>query len=132
MISQNIIWEVRVRKICYILLERASRGLPQKRVNLRRSEHRNFGYITFIFKKLTRDKDTLLQPVHPTQILMYPYGLEYDSKGGLGIGLSMPREGSDGMEDGPVRVHDRRGVWCEGNQSKSSNNRELINLVELL
>ena len=44
----------------------------------------------------------------------------------------MPKEVRDGMEDGPVRVHDRHGVWCEGSQSKSSNNRELINMVEVV
>ena len=43
----------------------------------------------------------------------------------------MPEEGSDGMEDGPGRVNDRHGVWCEKHQSKSSNNRELRNLVNL-
>ena len=43
----------------------------------------------------------------------------------------MPKEGGDGMEDGPERVHARHGVWCKQHHSKSSNNRELRNLVEV-
>ena len=43
----------------------------------------------------------------------------------------MPKEGSDDMEYGPGRVHARHGVWCEEHQSKSSNNRELRNMVEV-
>ena len=36
------------------------------------------------------------------------------------------------LADGPVRVHARHGVWCEEHQSKSSKNRELRNLVEVV
>ena len=51
--------------------------------------------------------------MHPTQISLDRYGLGDVSKGGFGSGLSMPKEGGDGMEDGPGRVHARHGVWCE-------------------
>ena len=44
----------------------------------------------------------------------------------------MPNEGSDVMEDGPVRMHHRHGVCCEEHQSKHINNRELINMVEVV
>ena len=44
----------------------------------------------------------------------------------------MPKEGGDATEDGPRRVHARNGVWCEEHQSKSSNNREPKNLVEVV
>ena len=44
----------------------------------------------------------------------------------------MTKEGSDGMEGGSRRVHARHGVWFEKHQSKSSNNRELRNLVEVV
>ena len=67
-----------------------------------------------------------------TQIAPTRYGLGDASRGGVGSVLSMSKEGSDGMEDGPGRVHTRHGVWCEEHQTTSSNNRELINLVELL
>ena len=43
----------------------------------------------------------------------------------------MPKEGSDGMEDVPGRVHARHEVWCEEHQIKSRNNRELRNMVEV-
>ena len=42
----------------------------------------------------------------------------------------MPKEGGDGMEDGPIRVHASHGIWCEKNQIKSSNKGELRNMVE--
>ena len=32
----------------------------------------------------------------------------------------------------PGRLHDRHEVWCEKHQIKSSNNREVINLVEVV
>ena len=44
----------------------------------------------------------------------------------------MTKEGSDGVEDRPGRVHTRHGVWCEEHHSKSSNNRELRNLMEVV
>ena len=75
------------------------------------------------------DKDPLLQPVRPTQIALSQYGLGDVSKGGVVSGLSMPKEGIDGMEDGPVMMHAIYGFLCEEHHSKSSNNRELINLV---
>ena len=62
---------------------------------------------------------------------MARYGLGYASKGGFGSGLSMPKEGSYGMEDVPGRLHVRHGVWCEEHRSKSSNNRELRNMVDV-
>ena len=43
----------------------------------------------------------------------------------------MSKERSDDMEDGHVRVHDRHWIWCEEHHIKSSNNRKLINLVEV-
>ena len=36
------------------------------------------------------------------------------------------------MEDGPVRLHARHDVWSEEYKRKSSNNRELRNLVEVV
>ena len=75
------------------------------------------------------DKYPPLQPVRPTQIALARYGLGYAYKGGVGSGLYMPNEGSDGMEDGPGRVNARHGVWCEEHHIKSSNDRELRNLV---
>ena len=60
------------------------------------------------------------------------YGLGGAFKRGFGSELSMPKEGSYGKEDGPGRVHTRHGVWCEEHHSKSSNNRELRNLVEVV
>ena len=105
----------------------------QKRVNLRRSEQRNVGFSEFkILEQLTRDNDHLSQPVFPTQIVLYRYGLGYASRGGFASGLFMPKEGDDVMEDGPGMVHARHGVWCEEHQSKSSNNRELMNMVEVV
>ena len=85
-----------------------------------------------VLGQLTRDNDPPLQPVYPTQIELDQYGLGDSSKGGFGSGLSMPKEGGDGTEDGTGRVHDRHGVWCEEHQCKSSNNRELRNLVEVV
>ena len=84
-----------------------------------------------VIEQLKRDKDLLLQPLLPTQIALARYGLGDTSKGVFGSGLSMPKEGSDGMEDGTERVHARHEVWCEEHQSKSINNRELLNLVEV-
>ena len=49
----------------------------------------------------------------PTQIALARYGLVDASKGVFVIVISMPKEGSYGMEDGPGRVHARHGVWCE-------------------
>ena len=66
----------------------------------------------------------------PTKISLARYGLGDTSKGRFGSGISIPKEGSDGKEDVPGRVHARHGVWCEEHQSKYSNNRELRNLVE--
>ena len=36
------------------------------------------------------------------------------------------------MEDVPGRVNDRHKVWCEVHHSKSSNNRQLRNIVEVV
>ena len=36
------------------------------------------------------------------------------------------------MEDGPGRLHARHGVWCEEHHCKSSNNRDMRNMVELV
>ena len=36
------------------------------------------------------------------------------------------------MEYGPRSVHTRNGVWCEKHHSKSSNNIEMVNLVEVV
>ena len=57
------------------------------------------------------------------QIIMAHYGLGYVSKRGFRSELSMTKLGSYGMEDGPGKVHNRHGVWCDGHQSKFSNNR---------
>ena len=70
--------------------------------------------------------------MRPTQIALVRYGLVGVYKGGFGIGLSIHKDGSDGMEDGTGRVHNRHGVWCEEHQSKSINKREPINLVEVV
>ena len=51
--------------------------------------------------------------MHPNQIELDRYGLGDSYKGEFESGLSMPKEGSDGMENGPGRVHDRYGVWCK-------------------
>ena len=67
--------------------------------------------------------DPLLQPVRPTQIVMDQYGLLDASKGCFGSGISMPKKGSDGMDDSPVRVHARYGVLCEDHHIKYSNKR---------
>ena len=53
-------------------------------------------------------------------------------KGGLGSVLSIPRGGGDGDPEGIRGVHAMYEVWCEVHQHKSSNNRELINLVEMV
>ena len=68
----------------------------------------------------------------PSQIVLTKYGLGYVSKKGFVSGLSIPKEVSDGMEDGPGRVYTRHGVLCEEHESKSINNRELRNLVEVV
>ena len=44
----------------------------------------------------------------------------------------MPKKGIDGIEYGPGMVHARHGVLCEERQSKSSNNRELRNMMEVV
>ena len=36
------------------------------------------------------------------------------------------------MEYGPGRAYARHGVWCEEHQRKSINNRELMNMVDLV
>ena len=89
-------------------------------------------YDSQVIKILTRDKDPPLQPVRPTQILLACYGLEDTYKRGFGSGLSVTKEVGDGMEDGPGRVQARHGFSCEENQSKSSNNRELMTLLEVV
>ena len=83
-------------------------------MNLRQSEQRSVGFLTYrLIEQLTRDKDNLLQPVRPTQIALARYGLGNAYTGGVGSGLSITKEVSDGMEDGPGRVHDRHGVSRE-------------------
>ena len=42
--------------------------------------------------------------MRPNKILMNRYGLGDDSRGGFVSVLSMPKKGSDGMEDVPGRV----------------------------
>ena len=63
---------------------------------------------------------------------MARYGLGDTYKGGFGNGISIPKEGNDGKEYCPRRVHARHGFCCEEHQSKYNNNRELINLVEVV
>ena len=46
-ICQKIICEVRLKKIWEKLLDCKVRGMPQKRVNLRGSEQRNVGFMTY-------------------------------------------------------------------------------------
>ena len=70
--------------------------------------------------------------MHPTQIALTQYGLGDASKGGFGSGLYVPKEGSDGAEDGPGRVHARHGFWCEKHHIKSIINRELRNMVKVV
>ena len=41
------------------------------------------------------------------------YVIGYAYKGGFEILISMPKEVSDGKEDGPGRVHARHRFWCE-------------------
>ena len=45
-----------------------------------------------------RYNDPPLQPVGPTQLVLSHYEIVDTSRGGFGIGLSMTKEGSDGME----------------------------------
>ena len=52
-----------------------------------------------VLKKLMRDKDTLLQHIHPNKIGIDRNCLGDTSKGGSESGLSMTKEGSDVMED---------------------------------
>ena len=70
-------------------------------------------YYLQVLEKLTRDNDPILQPVRPTQIFLARYGLEDAYKGGFVSGISMPKEGSYGMEYDPGRVHAIYGFWCE-------------------
>ena len=79
-----------------------------------------------------KDKYTPLQHVRPNQIELSWYGLGDAYKSGFGSGISMPKEESYEMEDGHGRFHARHWIWCEEHHSKSSNNRELINLVEVV
>ena len=48
-IFQKIIWELRLRKLWYKLLERPERGLPHKSVNLIRSEQSDVVFVTYDF-----------------------------------------------------------------------------------
>ena len=96
----------------------AEKGEP----NSVREAQRWFSNLQVIYQ-LTRYKYPMLQPVRPTQIALVCYILGDAYTGGFGSGLSMPKEGSDGMEDGPGRVHARHGIWIESHQNKSSNNR---------
>ena len=48
-------------------------------------------------------------------MVRYGLGDAYKRGGGV-IGLYIPKERSDGMEDGSGRVQARYGVWCEGHQ----------------
>ena len=66
-----------------------------------------------VLEKLTRGNDPPLQRMRPTQIALAPYGLRDAYKGGFGSVISMLKEGSDCMEDGPGRFHARHVVWCE-------------------
>ena len=66
-----------------------------------------------VIDQLKRDKEPLLQPVIPTTISLDWYVLGDSSKGGFGSVLSMPKEGSDGMEYGSGRVHAIHGICCE-------------------
>ena len=77
-----------------------------------RAGQRWFSDLYFI-KRLTRDNDPPLQPMHSAQIVLAQYGLGDVSKGGFGSGLYMTKEGSDAMEDGTGRVHTRHRIWCE-------------------
>ena len=70
--------------------------------------------------------------MHPNQIELAHYELGDAFKRGVGSGVYMPKEVSDGMDDGHVRVHARTGVWCEEHQRKSSNNKEPRNMVEVV
>ena len=63
-----------------------------------------------VLKKLMRDKDTLLQHIHPNKIGIDRHCLGDTSKGGSESGLSMTKEGRDGSEDVTGRVHYRYGV----------------------
>ena len=85
-----------------------------------------------VIKLLPRYKDIPLQTLRPNQIALAQYGLVDASIGGVLSVLSMPMEGSNDMEYRPGNVHDRHGFWFEEHQSKSRNNRELINMVELV
>ena len=92
-------------------------GMPRKgavaekgKPNTVRAAQHCFYDLQFI-KWLNRDKDPMLQHVQPNKIVLARYGLGDAYKGGFGSGLSMPKEGSDGMEDVPGRVHARHGVW---------------------
>ena len=66
-----------------------------------------------VLERLTRDKYPPLKSMHPTQISLARYVLVGAYKGGFGSGFTVPREVTDGMEDGPGRVHTRHEVWSE-------------------
>ena len=94
-------------------------GIPIKGDAAEKEEHKmvialkHWFYDLQVLEQLTRDKDPPLQTVRPNQIALDRYLLEDAYKRGFGNGLSMPKEGSDGVEDLPGMVHTRHGVWCE-------------------
>ena len=104
-------------------------GTPSKGAAAEKGEPKMFRaeqcwiYDLQVLNPLNRDKDTLLQPVHPTKIAMAMYVSGDASKWGFGSGLSIPMYGSDVMEDGPERVHARHYIWCEEYHIKSIDNR---------
>ena len=44
----------------------------------------------------------------------------------------MPKDRSGVGEDGPIMLHARHGFGCKEHQIKSSNNRIVINMVEVV
>ena len=84
--------------------DEAEKGEPQTV----RAAQRCFSYLQ-VLERLTRDNYPLLQTVRPTQIAMDRYGLGDAYNGVLGSVISMPKEGIDGIEYGPVKVHARHG-----------------------
>ena len=71
----------------------------------------HWSYALQVIELLIRDKGNPLQNMQPTQIALDWHGLGDAYKRGVGSKLSMPKEGSDGVEYGRGRVHDIHGVW---------------------
>ena len=68
---------------------------------------------------LTRDKQPVMRPVRSRRTLTAYYG--FGDASGAGFGATVER---------PNGIHGRHGLWGRDAENKSSNCRELRNLVE--